>query len=137
MNRAVVDTDILSYYLKGDLVVVKNAEKYLSIHEVFEISLITYYEVISGLSAKNAFKQLYVFEEFVAANMILPLTVRSAKISAEIYSILKQSGNIVADTDILIAGIAIENKMTLVTNNDKHFGRIPGLNTENWKLPSS
>ncbi len=67
----------------------------------------------------------------------MPLSVRSAKISAEIYSILKQSGNIVADIDILIAGIAIENKMTLVTNNDKHFGRIPGLNTENWKLSSS
>ncbi len=46
------------------------------------------------------------------------------------------SGNIVADIDILITGIAIENEMTLVTNNDKHFGRIPGLNTENWKLPS-
>jgi len=33
----------------------------------------------------------------------------------------------------LIAGIAIENEMTLVTNNDSHFERIPGLKTENWK----
>jgi len=33
----------------------------------------------------------------------------------------------------LIAGVAIENEMTLVTNNENHFGRIPGLKIENWK----
>lgn len=37
------------------------------------------------------------------------------------------------DIDLLIAGIAIENDMILVTNNERHFGRIPGLKIENWK----
>jgi tRNA(fMet)-specific endonuclease VapC len=33
----------------------------------------------------------------------------------------------------LIAGVAIENEMILVTNNENHFGRIPGLSIDNWK----
>lgn len=57
----------------------------------------------------------------------------SARISSELYSTLKQSGKIVDDVDLFIAGIAIENDMILATNNDNHFGRIPGLTIENWK----
>ncbi len=133
MNRALIDTDILSYYLKGDPNVAKNVKKYLDHYDIIEISIITYYEITSGLLAKNAFKQLSIFEEFVSENIIIPLTEKSVKISAEIYSTLRQSGNIVDDIDLLIAGVAIENEMTLVTNNDSHFSRIPGIIITNWK----
>lgn len=74
-----------------------------------------------------------VFEYFVAENSVLPLTEKSIKISAELYSTLRQSGYSLDDIDLLIAGVAIENEMTLVTNNENHFGRIPGLRIENWK----
>ncbi len=133
MNRALIDTDILSYFLKGDIDVIKKFEKYLDCFDILEISIITYYEIVSGLHSKNAFKQLNIFEEFVSENLVLPLTEESAKLSAEIYADLRKSGNIVDDIDLLIAGIAMENEMTLVTNNDNHFERIPGLKTENWK----
>ncbi len=134
MDRALIDTDILSYYLRGYLAVVGNFEKYLNHYDILEISLITYYEIISGLLAKNAFKQLHIFEIFISDCIIVPLTEKSAEISAEIYSTLRQSGNTIDDIDLFIAGIAIENGMILVTNNDKHFGKIPGLKTENWKI---
>jgi len=133
MNRALIDTDILSYYFKGDEIVVRNFESYLQYYDLIEISLITYYEIIGGLLAKNALKQLTIFEEFVAENLVLPMSEKSAKISAELYSTLRQSGNIVDDIDLLIAGIAIENDMILVTNNESHFKKIPGLKIENWK----
>jgi len=118
---------------KTNPVVRRNFEKYLDHYDVIEISLITYYEVTSGLLAKNAFKQLNVFEEFISTNIILHLTRESVKIAAEIYSTLRQAGNPVDDIDLLIAGVAIENEMTLVTNNDKHFSRITGIQIENWK----
>ncbi len=41
-------------------------------------------------------------------------------------------GNLVPDADILIAGIALTGDYVLVTQNVKHFRRIPGLNVENW-----
>ena len=127
MNRAFIDTDILTYFLKGDPDVVKNLKNYLDYYNVLEINLITYCEILSGLSAKDAYRQLSVFEDFVSENIILPLTEKSAKISAEIYSILRKSGNSLDDIDLLIARIDLENDMTLITNNVKHFSRIPGF----------
>ena len=133
MNRVLIDTDILSYYFKGDKKVVENFELYLQNNELIEISIITYYEILGGLLAKNALKQLGVFEEFVVDNLVIPMTDNSAKISAELYSTLRQSGKIVDDIDLLIAGIAIDNDLTLITNNENHFNRIPGLKINNWK----
>ncbi|MDP3433898.1 MAG: type II toxin-antitoxin system VapC family toxin, partial [Bacteroidota bacterium] len=60
-------------------------------------------------------------------------TEKSVKISAELYSELRQSGNSLDDIDLLIAGVAIENHLIMVTNNENHFGRIPGLKIANWK----
>ncbi|MBS3770992.1 MAG: type II toxin-antitoxin system VapC family toxin [Bacteroidales bacterium] len=131
-NRALIDTDILSYYFKGERNVLRNFEKYLETFEIIELSIITYYEILSGLQAKNAFRQLEIFEEFAKDNIVIPLTENSCKISAELYSNLKQKGELIDDIDLLIAGIAIENEMTIVTNNEKHFQRIPGLKIENW-----
>lgn len=133
MNRALIDTDILSYYFKGDSIVVKNFQNYLSKYEIIEISLITYYEIISGLLYKNALKQLEIFQDFVADNIVIALTEESCKISSEIYSKLRIGGELIDDIDLLIAGIAIENEMTLITNNETHFRRIPSLKIENWK----
>jgi tRNA(fMet)-specific endonuclease VapC len=133
MNRVLIDTDILSYYFKGDELVVENFKKYLQIYDLLEISLITYYEIVSGLLAKNALKQLNIFDDFIADNIVIPVTEKSARISAELYSVLRQSGNIVDDIDLLIAGVAIDNELILVTNNESHFARIPGLKIQNWK----
>jgi tRNA(fMet)-specific endonuclease VapC len=136
MNRALIDTDILSYYFKGDAIVMANFQKYLAKFEIIEISLITYYEIMSGLLYKNALKQLEIFNDFVFENVVIAATEESCKISSEIYSKLRTNGELIDDIDLLIAGIAIENEMTLVTNNTNHFGRISGLNLENWKMYS-
>ena len=133
MDRALIDTDVLSYYFKGDAIVVENFKKYLSQYDIIEISLITYYEIMSGLLHKNALKQLEIFNDFVSENIVIALTEESCKISSEIYSKLRANGELIDDIDLLIAGIAFENEMTLVTNNDNHFGRISGLKIENWK----
>lgn len=133
MTRALIDTDILSYYFRGDAEVVGNFSKYLDQYDLIEISLVTYYEITSGLLARNALKQLAVFEDFAKENIVLPLTEKSVRISAELYSVLRQTGNPLDDIDLFIAGVAIENELTLVTNNEKHFSRIPGLKIENWK----
>jgi tRNA(fMet)-specific endonuclease VapC len=83
--------------------------------------------------AKKALKQLAVFEDFSNGNIIHPLTEISVRMSADLYSTLRQTGNTLDDIDLLITGVAIENELILVTNNESHFARIPGLKIENWK----
>jgi tRNA(fMet)-specific endonuclease VapC len=131
MPDILVDTDILSYYFKGIDKVVKNFEKYLENHETINICIITYYEIISGLKYKDAKKQLKLFLEFAKDCNILPLTNKSVEVSAEFYANLRKAGTPLDDIDLLIAGIAFENDLILVTNNEKHFSKIKKLKIEN------
>lgn len=133
MSEVLVDTDILSFYFKGDPVVVKRFSEYLKEYDQINISILTYYEILGGLSFKNADKQIRDFEIFVSNNNIIHLSEESVKISASVYADLRQRGITIGNTDILIAGIAIENDLSLVTNNEKHFDSIKGLRLENWK----
>ena len=38
------------------------------------------------------------------------------------------------DFNLIIASFAMNNHLTLVTNNTKHFSRIDGLKLTNWTL---
>lgn len=53
---------------------------------------------------------------------------------AEIKAGLEQKGTRLADADIIIASIAIEAGLPLVTGNVRHYSRIGGLEVENWFL---
>ena len=51
---------------------------------------------------------------------------------ARLRACLKQDGRRIEDFDLLIASIAIDNDLTLVTRNPRHFDRIPDLKVEVW-----
>ena len=130
--ESLVDTDILSFYFKGNARIVDRFNNYLKEYDYINISIITYYEIIGGLKFKNAEKQLRNFEEFVSNNNIIHLSEHSAYLSGGIYATLRQKGFVIGTSDILIAGIAIENELSLVTNNENHYSAIPNLKLENW-----
>ena len=50
----------------------------------------------------------------------------------ELKASLEQEGTRLADADLIIASIALEEGLTLVTGNIRHYGRIDGLEMENW-----
>ena len=118
MPEAIIDTDILSFYFKGDEKVVARFREYLNEFEQINISIVTYYEIIAGLKFKKAERQLLDFEDFINDNNIINISDESAKISGDIYADLRQRGITIGTSDILIAGIAIENGLTLITNNE-------------------
>ena len=47
---------------------------------------------------------------------------------------LERQGLHIGDMDMFIAATAIEEDLILVTDNVKHFSRIPGLKVENWMV---
>lgn len=131
MKASLVDTNILSLFFKGSPQVVDKFEAYLKAYDTINFSIITYYEVVSGLKHRDAYKQLDVFLDFAAQNMLLPLTQSVADVAAEIYANLRKRGQPIDDIDLLIAGTAVANGLILVTHNRKHFDRIAQLEVEN------
>lgn len=132
VKQALIDTDIISFFLRNHENVVKKFKSYLNEFERVNFSIITYYEILSGLKYKDAQKQLDAFLEFAEYNSILPITKNSIEISADIYTDLRKKGTLIDDIDILIAGIALSNNLILVTHNTSHFVRIDGLEIEDW-----
>ena len=71
-EQVVIDSDVLSDVLsesfRGDPAVVTRARTYLAEYGQLDISIITQYEILRGLKAKQATRQLERFEEFCAQN---------------------------------------------------------------------
>jgi tRNA(fMet)-specific endonuclease VapC len=132
MKQSIIDTDILSEFLRGNEKVIAKLDEYLSEYNFISISIITYYEILNGLLYKDAKKQMERFEEFVSLNKVAPLTISTVKLSAKIQADLKKKGIEIGHTDTLIAGIAMASGLQLITNNTNHFKRVKGLEIANW-----
>jgi tRNA(fMet)-specific endonuclease VapC len=132
VQPALVDTDILSMFMRGNQPITDHFHTYVNEHGKINISIITLYEIMSGLMHRDAKRQLDSFIDLANASNILPLTDWSVAISAQKYAMLRKQGRPLDDMDLLTAGVAIANDLTLVTNNWSHFKRIDGLRLEDW-----
>jgi tRNA(fMet)-specific endonuclease VapC len=50
----------------------------------------------------------------------------------QLQSQLLRKGNAVNPVDLMIAAVALDHDLTLVTHNTKHFTAIPGLRVVDW-----
>ena len=60
------------------------------------------------------------------------LPEQAGKIYGSICAILAPKGRLIGPNDFWIAAHAVARDLIPVTNNEREFGRIPGLNIENW-----
>jgi len=129
-----LDTDTLSEIMRGrDSNIVQKAREYLKTHGQFRISIITRYEILRGLKAKQAFRQITLFEERSRKSVVYPLIDDIIIKASDIYAYLYKQGLLISDADILIASTALVNNLTLITGNLEHFNRIPNLVCQTWK----
>jgi tRNA(fMet)-specific endonuclease VapC len=136
VKPSLIDTDILSLFFKNHPHVTPCFHRYLSCYGTINFSILTYYEIISGLKHRDAHKQLTIFLNFASQSTIVPLTENAVNIAGDIYAELCQQGTPLDDIDILIAGIALANNLILITHNRKHFEKIHQLPIEDWSVSS-
>ena len=129
MKKYLIDSDILIYFLKGKQEVVQRLSQ-IPIDDLY-ISRINYTELIYGAyNSSKVDQNLKVIEPFLDNFKVLEFTKASSLIFAKEKARLKKNGNIIADMDLMIASIAIENNCTLMSNNMKHFDRVQNLELE-------
>ena len=68
---------------------------------------------------------------------VVPLESPVDEVYAELRVELERTGNLIGPNDLLIAAQAIALGLTLVTDNEREFSRVPGLKIENWLRPLS
>ncbi|SJM94981.1 PilT protein domain protein [Crenothrix polyspora] len=131
--KYLLDTDTLIYWLKGNK---KIEEKALAVGlEQLGYSIISHAELYFGAyNSEQIDKNLQAIHMVNQKLALVGFNAASAQLFGKIKADLKQQGNIILDADIMIAAIALSNELVLVTNNEKHFVRVPNLNIENWVL---
>jgi tRNA(fMet)-specific endonuclease VapC len=69
-------------------------------------------------------------EKFFEPCVSLPFGDQCSFIYGRIRSDLARNGTLFG---LMIASIAIRNKLTLITANTREFGRVAGLSMANWE----
>ena len=125
-----IDSDVLADYLQGRSYAVQLIS--LLADQKPALSVITYGEIYEGIYYAHdpqAAERLFI--QFLRGVNVLPVTKSIMKYFARVRGELRRNGNLIGDTDILIAATAIHHDLILVTRNLRHFQRIPGLLLQN------
>jgi tRNA(fMet)-specific endonuclease VapC len=93
-------------------------------------------ELVAGaLRSQRPEKNLPLAEELLGDFDSLPLDDSAADQADRLRALLERSGTPIGPNDLLIAGIALSNNLTLITHNTAEFARVPGLRIEDWERP--
>ncbi len=126
MGKLCIDSNILIDFLRGEKnaaeTVRKARGKYVlctTACNAFEVFLGTHLSKTPGGPAAAS--------KLINALQVLDLTRPAAEKAAEIGAAPKKKGQTLPLGDLLIAGTALENNCILLTEDKKHFEKIPGL----------
>lgn len=129
--KFLLDTDTVSFALRGEGEV--GAQLRARRPSDIGISAITLTELRFGADRKSSRKLHALIDAFVGAVEVLPFDEHAAAEFGRVGSLLAERGAPTGEMDALMAGHALALRRTLVTNNVRHFARVPRLVVENWK----
>jgi len=120
----VVDTCVVIGFLRGAEPAKGCFTKILQDGEGL-LTAVTVFELLVGLERNS--KRRKAVARLIDFLKILPFNKEAAGIAADLEKELRQKGAVIGTRDVFIAGICLTHKLPLVTDNVRHFARVPGL----------
>jgi tRNA(fMet)-specific endonuclease VapC len=136
MDKVLVDTDILSDFLRGKNAVVRDrARAYLADRRQLTLSVVTVFEIVRGRHHAGQVQHAATFLEWTRTADVLAFDTACAVRAGEIAGALYQAGQPLAVADVLIGATAMVHGLVVATANVKHYERLVplGLRLENWR----
>jgi tRNA(fMet)-specific endonuclease VapC len=131
MPQYMLDTNICIHVVKNYPPQLR--ERFNRLAERLCISTITLAELHYGAEkSARRLDNLEAIRQFVARLAILPFNEEAAAHFGSIRAELERAGTPAGAYDMLIAGHARSEGMTVVTNNLREFQRMPGVRAEDW-----
>ena len=127
MDRVVVDTDVLSFYLKNDSRFANYAQeldgKQLVISFQTHAELMLWQEIHNwGTARRDRVKNL-IAQQFI----VFPVDEQLCRTWAQLRSDVQKAGRILHAADAWIAATAVALGAPLATHNARDFSQVPGL----------
>lgn len=132
MNGYLLDTCICVFLFRNKY----NIEKRLNqiAYKDCYVSEVTLAELRYGAYKSDRTEQnLDLIERFSEKVNVVPF-VETIDFYAKEKNRLNKQGTPIEDFDLLIASAAVARKLTLVTDNLKHFKNVQGIVVENWAV---
>lgn len=133
MARFLLDTNVCIEIVRGRneaLMECLNRHRF----EDFSICTVVWAELVTGARLAENFakarKNPGAFESLPSFPFDMAAAEQYAKIRAELH----RQGRIIGANDLMIAAIALEKELTLVTHNTREFSRVSGLAIEDWQI---
>jgi len=127
-----LDTDICIYIAKRQPPGVRARFEQLKPGQLI-MSSITFGELCYGLNkSTQRTRALARLEELIQEIPVEDLNRNAAMTYGEIRAHLAKAGVLIGSNDLWIAAHAKALGVTLATNNEREFRRVPGLTVENW-----
>jgi tRNA(fMet)-specific endonuclease VapC len=130
--KYLLDTNICIYLIKKKpMSVIHRFDE----HPVGEIGIssISVAELSYGVQRSQRRKQdQAALLQFLSPLVIADFNTNTSFSYGQIRAELESRGTPIGSLDTLIAGHAVSMGVTLVTNNEREFSRVPGLIVENW-----
>lgn len=136
MNKPIIynlDSSIIIEILRSNETVINNMLKAVGTENKIAICSVAYYEILRGYDTDKNRKKVAVFKALCKDAENFALNDKAVDIAVNIYRYLSKRGQKIEDADIFIAAITLANDAVLITDNVKHFGRVPDLKVVNWK----
>jgi tRNA(fMet)-specific endonuclease VapC len=95
-------------------------------------SVIVAAEMRYGIAKRGSTRLLTQLETIFLRLEILPLEPPSDIVYGDVRARLERAGTLIGPNDLLIASQALALDLTLVTDNEREFSRVPDLRIENW-----
>ena len=125
-----LDTDTVSFALRGVGEAAVNVAKHA--RSELCLSAITVAELRFGANKRQSRKIHQAIDAFLSGVPVLDFDAAAASAFGKIAGTLSNAGAPIGQMDTLIASHALSVKAILVTNNQKHYSKVPGLKLENW-----
>lgn len=138
MHKLILDTDTFSEVLKGvNKNIARKSNSYLTSIGYYTVTAVTVSEILYGFYLENMLVDAQNFLGYLNEVEILSFDGNCGSVAGELLSTLEKSGKNIGWADTLIASIALENQLPLVTSNTSHYQNIIDLGynliIENWK----
>ena len=132
MTKYALDTNIVTYYLKGKKDIIDHVTDEADKGNIIVIPPIVFYEIKRWLLTINSSKKMKIFETMCSLSGIGSISREILETASVIFSDSQKRGIVAGDNDILIAAFCLHNDLILVTNNERHFIHIANLRIVNW-----
>ena len=134
-QRYMLDTNTVSYIIKGEPVVVRDHLRNVPMATVC-ISAITEAELLRGVARKPEAKRLpLAVKEFLLRVEILPWDSDAANAYAQLRTACENEGKPLGAMDMLIAAHSVAVGAVLITNDQAFYNVKHHLTLQDWTKP--